>query len=469
MKTSLLASLTLSGTLSTLAAGLLAATPACTDGDPVEAGPDGGTTDPTPRTFTVRIENVAPWTVLKAGLASVKVVPAGGPLSPGEAFDLAFTAGKGQRFSFAAMFGESNDWFFGPGPDGIALYDAEGNPTSGDVTAQVALWNAGTEIDQEPAVGDSTGPRQAAPDAGAADPEAKVRELPLVVPLTDGGTFTRPPVSAMIKVTVTPGANRQFTVRIQNVSTASTLVTSLGARDIHVSPVVWALHGGSAPLFTPGMADRGQGLELVAESGRGAGLSATLGVLSGAPTPISPLVWATHRGTTPLYELGVADVGLGLERLAESGNPQPLADAMTTGRTGLVASGVLDTPAGAAMAGAARPGAAFEGQLSALPGDRLSFATMFGMSNDWFFATDPDGIELFTPGGEPMSGDVTHMVGIYDAGTELDEELAIGASTGPQQPMADSGAADPIRQVRAVGSRYPFPASAHLRVTLTPR
>ena len=68
-----------------------------------------------------------------------------------------------------------------------------------------------------------------------------------------------------------------------------------------------------------------------------------------------------------------------------------------------------------------------------------------------------------------MSGDVTHMIGIYDAGTELDEELAIGASTGPQQPMPDFGAPDPIRQVRAVGSRYPAPASTHLRVTLTPR
>jgi hypothetical protein len=135
----------------------------------------------------------------------------------------------------------------------------------------------------------------------------------------------------------------------------------------------------------------------------------------------------------------------------------------------LLASGGLTTPVGAQAPGAARPGVAFEGEVSVLPGDRLSFAMMFGMSNDWFFASDPDGIELFAPDGTPMSGDVTHMVNIYDAGTELDEELGIGPSTGPQQASFDSGLADPIHQVRAVGSRYPFPASAHLRVTLTPR
>ena len=450
------------------AAGLAAAGTACTDDVPAEPGPDGNVL-PTPRTFGVRLENVGPWTVLKSGLASTKVVPSPGPLGPGEAWDVTFTAGRGQRFSFAAMFGESNDWFFGPGPEGIALYDDASNPVTGDVTAQVGLWNAGTEIDQEPAVGDSTGPRQAAPDAGAPDPDGTVRPVPVLAPLTAGGTFTRPATEQMIRVTVTPGANRQFTVRIQNVSTATTLVTSAGARDVHISPAVWAVHAAPGPLFTPGLADRAQGLELVAESGRGTSLSTVLGVLSGASTPISPLVWATHRASTPLYELGEADPGLGLERLAESGNPQLLAAAMAAGRSGLVASGVIDTPVGAAMPGAARPGLAFEGELVAVPGDRLSFATMFGMSNDWFFATDPDGVELFTPGGEPVAGDVTHMVGLYDAGTELDEELAIGPGTGPQQATPDSGLPDPIRQVRAVGSRYPFPASSHLRVVLTPR
>ncbi|MBK9035814.1 MAG: spondin domain-containing protein [Myxococcales bacterium] len=450
----------------------LAALAACGDADEPELTPDAGaTTDaaPTPTTFTVRVDNVAPWTVLKAGLASTKLVATPGPLASGEAYDFTFTAGRGQALSFATMFGESNDWFFAPGPAGIALYDGDGAPVSGDVTAQVELWNAGTELDQEPAVGDSTGPRQSGPDAGAPDPDPTVRSIPVTAPLSSGVMFTRPAIDAVIRVTVTPGANRQFTVRLQNVSTATTLVTSAGSRDVHLSPAVWALHAAPGPLFTPGAADRAQGLEQVAESGRGAGLVNVLGVLTGVATPASPLVWAVHRGGTPLYDLGVADRGDGLERLAERGDPQVLADSLDASRTGLVGAGVLAVPVGAAGPGPARPGQAYEAEISALPGDRLSFATMFGMSNDWFFASDPAGIMLFNPDGSPMSGDVTHMVGIYDAGTELDEELGIGPNTAPQQATPDSGAPDPIRQVRAVGARYPAPASAHLRVTLTPR
>jgi len=58
---------------------------------------------------------------------------------------------------------------------------------------------------------------------------------------------------------------------------------------------------------------------------------------------------------------------------------------------------------------------------------------------------------------------------IYDAGTELDQELAIGADTGPQQAGPDTGRPDPVAQVRALGaSDYGRPASAHMRVTVEP-
>jgi hypothetical protein len=284
---------------------------ACADPD-LEVGPDATPTDST-RDFTIRIENVAPWTVLKSGLQAVKVVPSSGPLGPGESWDITFTGGKNQRLSFAGMFGESNDWFFGPGPDGISLYDADGAPISGDVTAQIALWNAGTEVDQEPGVGSFTGPHQAAPDQGDPDPIATVRELGVEIPLTAGGTFTRPAIDQMVHATLTPGQNRAFTLRLTNVSTDTTLVTSEGTRSIHVSPLVWALHTATAPLFTTDAADRGQGLELVAESGRGATLSGTLAALSGAATPISPGVWVLHYLGMPLFDTGVAERGLGLE------------------------------------------------------------------------------------------------------------------------------------------------------------
>jgi hypothetical protein len=235
---------------------------------------------------------------------------------------------------------------------------------------------------------------------------------------------------------------------------------------------VWALHIQDAPLFTPGAPDRGEGLELVAESGRGQGLGAVLQTLSGRATPISPGVYAVHRDPEPLYALGLPDLGLGLERLAEDGNAAVLHDAVGgNARTmGLLSTGAFDTPAGKPQRGPVRPGDAYELTVSGLPGDHVSFATMFGMSNDWFFATRPDGIALFSAEGAARRGDVTGEIAIYDAGTELDQELAIGPDTGPQQAGPDTGAPDPVDQVREVpAAAHGFPASAHLRVTLEPQ
>jgi hypothetical protein len=448
--------------MATAAAPLLAA---CGDDDSMsgpDAAPPAGTT-----TFTVRVENIAPWTVLESALASTKVAPSPGPLGSGEAYDIVFTAGKGHRVSFAAMLGESNDWFFGPGPEGIALYDEAGAPVSGDVTAQVELWDAGTEIDQEPSVGDATGPQQSGPDIGAADPDATVRAVPLAVPLTAGGTFTRPATAAMIRATLTPGADRQFTLRIENVSTATTLVTSTGDRAIHISPTVWAVHSRPAPLFTVGAADYGKGLEQVAESGRGADLAASLATLTGTATAISPGVFVVHRDPGALYTTGVADPGAGLERIAEDGNPTDLAASVAADHPG--ASGVFNTPVGAAGPGPATPGNAYQFEVTAEPGDHLSFATMFGWSNDWFFATHPEGVALFAAGGAPVSGDITAELALYDVGSEVDQEIAIGPDTAPQQVAPDTGAADPMDLVRAVTTdRYAAPVTEHLRVTVTP-
>jgi len=38
-----------------------------------------------------------------------------------------------------------------------------GNPRTGDVTADVQLWDAGTEVNMEPGVGADQPPRQSAP------------------------------------------------------------------------------------------------------------------------------------------------------------------------------------------------------------------------------------------------------------------------------------------------------------------
>ncbi|NIR52791.1 hypothetical protein GWO43_29635, partial [candidate division KSB1 bacterium] len=89
------------------------------------------------------------------------------PIGPGGAYEFTFTANSGDRLSFATMFVPSNDLFFAPDENGVALFDSDGTPISGEVTAQIMLWDAGTEVNQKPGVGSEQVQRQTGPDTGA--------------------------------------------------------------------------------------------------------------------------------------------------------------------------------------------------------------------------------------------------------------------------------------------------------------
>lgn len=442
---------------------------ACGDDDPNGVvDDDDDDVDTVGRDFALRIENIAPWTVLKNGTQTSTTVGEEGPAAVGEAFEIRFTAGNNHFVSFATMLGESNDWFFAPGPEGIPLYSG-GVPISGDVTRFVRLWDAGTELDQEPGVGNATGGLQPMRNFGEVDPDALVREVAMTVRLDNGSEFVRPPTSAMIRVTLTPGLEQSFTLRIENVSNLMTLSTSQGPLPVTLSPVVWAVHRNPAPIFSIDQPARDNGLENLAEAGQPDPLGTALRSARGYATGLSPGVFVVHEGTAPLFAPGSPDYGVGLERLAEDGNQLPLRDALAVNPpAGVSELGTFDTPAGTTAAGPALPGQAFEVTVHGEPGDRLSFATMFGMSNDWFFATRPEGIELFFD-DSPRFGDVTSEIVLYDLGSERDEELDVGPNTAPQQVAPDSGRPDPTAVVREVAlDRYGVPEVLHLRVTLTP-
>ena len=66
------------------------------------------------------------------------------------------------------MFGQSNDLFYSNDRP-IALFDAAGKPVRGDMTPQLSLWDAGTEVNEEPGLGPNQGPRQKTPEAGVAE------------------------------------------------------------------------------------------------------------------------------------------------------------------------------------------------------------------------------------------------------------------------------------------------------------
>lgn len=90
-----------------------------------------------------------------------------GMFVPGQTFNV--TARPGERLVFGTMFVQSNDLFFAPDPAGLALFDASKRPVAGDRTAEVRLWDAGTEVNEQPGAGSNQAPRQAAPNTGPAE------------------------------------------------------------------------------------------------------------------------------------------------------------------------------------------------------------------------------------------------------------------------------------------------------------
>jgi hypothetical protein len=97
-------------------------------------------------------------------VASLEKSP--GPIRPGNSFEYTFMATPGMKLFSAMMFGQSNDWFYSPDANGIALFDGKGNPVSGEITNKFILWDVGTEVDEEIGIGPNQGPRQPAPNTG---------------------------------------------------------------------------------------------------------------------------------------------------------------------------------------------------------------------------------------------------------------------------------------------------------------
>ena len=131
--------------------------------------------------------------------SGVVTMPAGekaaGPILPGKAYEFTVSAAPGQKLTLAMMFGQSNDLFYAPGAKAIALFDAKGMPIKGDITSQLYLWDAGTEVNEEPGLGASQAPRQPAPNSGAAEQG--------VVRLAKD-KFRYPTTAEVIRVTVSP-------------------------------------------------------------------------------------------------------------------------------------------------------------------------------------------------------------------------------------------------------------------------
>ena len=167
---------------------------------------------------------------------------------------------------------------------------------------------------------------------------------------------------------------------------------------------------------------------------------------SALPSPFAPGVWAVHSAADPLFTANTVDRGLGLEAIAEDGDPSSLATALA-GQAGIETSGVFNTPVGSGGPGPLLPGQAYEFTFSTtLTTTRLSLATMLVQSNDIFVSPDGQGIPLFGPGGTLLIGerDVTNAFMFWDAGTELNEAPGMGPNQAPRQAGPDTGAAEGV-------------------------
>lgn len=371
--------------------------------------------------FTVTIENVsAPASTIEVFNTPDEAMEPG-PALPGSSYSVSFSAEPGEYLSFTTMLVQSNDLFFAPADSGLALFDADGNAVTGDITGQILLWDAGTEINEEPGTGENQAPRQSGPDTGD-------DEMGVVLPVADVmDGFSYPAVSDLISVELA-FEDDTFTLTINNISGDSDLVGP-------IAPGVFAVHGAFPYLFAEG-SPASAGIEAMAEDGNAAILLEEATALR-IGSPISPGAFAIHTPDVSLFTTGES-ASEGIEAIAEDGNPALLAEAVT-GVDAISTAEVFNTPDGAMEPGPAFPGQSYSFTFNATEGEVLSFATMFVQSNDLFLAPNPEGIALFDDMGSPVEGDITGLTLLWDAGTEINEEPGVGENQAPRQSGADTG------------------------------
>ena len=345
-----------------------------------------------------------------------------GGLGPGQSESVTFNAGKGHYLSFATMFVQSNDLFYAFGEDGLALYDVSGDAVTGDVTDMIDLWDAGTEVNEEPGVGPNQAPRQSGPDTG-------VDENGNVMPVNDG--YTYPGDEDVIMVSLAHDGSTEFTLTIKNVSDAGSFQTPL-------APGVWVIHGsGQMPLFSNGQM-ASAGLENLAEDGNNSILASELEDNSGYVAPFAPGAFTV--GHERIFKDGKPS-SHELESLAEDGDPSGFMHVFTT-------------PVGAGSPAPIFPGESYEFTFQAHKGDKLSFATMLVQSNDLFIGHE--GIRLF-PDGRPINANVTSILTLWDAGTEVNEYPGAGNNQAPRQTGPNTGM-DESGDVHEVNDGFNYPA-----------
>lgn len=324
-------------------------------------------------------------------------------IMPGQSTTIRFSAAKGEALSFATMYGWSNDMFFAPDNPGISVYDDGGNPITGDVSAQIKLWDNGTRINQAP---------------GAAVTRPGVAESKNVTEVvgTDaqGNSFLA--ASKLVKATLAYEGNSYFVLTLMNISGGTANQTPLSPGVWTVSYIVGGTLLNPAPLYNKAM-PTANGLTSIAEMGDNVPLSTYAKSITGIFTPLSPILVVIYNGIeNPIFKLGENDRGEGLKFIAQQGNADILAAALRT-KMGVKAVYVLPAPTTRVLLPKINgmPGGMVSQDIKVIKGDRLAIATMYGFSNDWFFTTSGNGVDATMP------GDISTSTVLYNDGTAIDQ------------------------------------------------
>jgi hypothetical protein len=231
-----------------------------------------------------------------------------GPVLPGSGDSYSFTVeagsaylpGETPRINFLTMLVASNDLFIAPDENGIPLYDANGIALSGDITEQFYLWDAGTEVNRAPGSMDQPGPGND-PAGSGTDENGLVAQLggsgaaiPVMIS-TDNGieTFMYPPIDELVRITV-DNSGTAFTFTIENLSGSTDVPSPL-------SPGGYVVHIADQVLFAEGEAERGNGIEEIAEDGITDNFTSHVEELTSLITPFSPGVFVVHTDGMPLF------------------------------------------------------------------------------------------------------------------------------------------------------------------------
>lgn len=368
---------------------------------------------------TIRFENVVtPKNYVQSGSFAA--------VAPGASTTFTFHAAKGERLMLASMYAYSNDLFFAPENPGIELFSDAGVPHTGVISNAVQLWDNGTRVNEQPG-------------AGVSHPGTAQAGVVTRVNGTDTEGHAYPAASTLFEVSLAFDAVQSlFTCTIRNLSAGTAYETPFSAGVYAVSNLIDDDIIAPKPFFSAGEKS-GAELTKLAEAGDATPLATLIEGQTGIITTLEGAIVVVYTGdTNPIYQLGTKDAQLGLAALAQRGDPAQLMASLKK---------VPQVRQIYTLDESVEPGEYMECSFYASPNEKVAFATMFGYSNDWFFANGPELAAL-------TKGDVTGKTILVDDGTAVDQYPGAGNA----QFAFDGTPLPDDKPIAEVGKTFPIPA-----------